>query len=361
MPFSLKNLASLISVAIENKASDIHLRSNEVPCLRIHGDLVPVQTKVFSAQDLNDIVKMLIHDQEKQDLFNKKVEIDGAFQIPDLCRLRYNIFQYFGSIGVVLRIINSVVPSLTELDQPKVVGRTALLERGLILITGATGSGKSTTLAAMIDHININKYTHIITIEDPIEYLHTQKKSRISQREVGQDTENYNSGLRSALRQDPDVISIGEMRDLVTVDIALKAAETGHLVLSTLHTTNVVTTIGRILALFPANEQHEVRKRLAENLQAIICQRMLTGKNGEVVIAQEIMVNSPGIKDCILGKEDLSRIPQIISQGQGKSTNGGQTFDQHIMFLFEKGFITKEEALSNVSSQSDFIQKLIVD
>lgn len=361
MAFSLKNLASLISVAIEHNASDIHIRTDEVPCLRIRGDLIPVQTKVFSAQDLSDIAKILIHEQSKLDLLNHRVEVDGAFQIPDLCRLRYNIFNYFSNIGIVLRIINAKVPTLTELDQPRVVSRISMQERGLVLVAGATGSGKSTTLAAMINHINNNSHNHIVTIEDPVEYLHEQKKSRISQREVGIDTQDYTSGLRSALRQDPDVITIGEMRDYVTADIALKAAETGHLVMSTLHTTNVVTTIGRFISLFPAHEQQEVRKRLAENLHAIICQRMLPGKDGRVVVAQEIMVTSPGIKECILGKEDLSRIPQIISQGQGKSTNGGQTFDQHIMYMFEKGFITKEVALNNVSSQSDFIQKLIVD
>jgi len=185
--------------------------------------------------------------------------------------------------------------------------------------------------------------------------------SRISQREVGKDTENFSTGLRSALRQDPDVILIGEMRDPVTADIALKAAETGHVVFSTLHTTNTVTTIGRIISMFPTHEQVEVRKRLAENIYAIVGQRMLPGKTGNIVIAQEITITSPGIRDCILGKDDLNRITHIISQGTGKSTNGGQTFDQHIMYLYQKGMITKNVALEAVSSQSDFIQKLLVE
>lgn len=361
MAFSLKNLASLITVAIEHNASDIHIRTNEVPCLRIRGDLVPVQTKVFTTQDLNDIVKILIHEQAKLDLINDHIEVDGAFQIPELCRLRYNIFNYFSNIGIVLRIINSRVPTLAELDQPKIITRIASQERGLVLVAGATGSGKSTTMAAMVNHINTSSHKHIVTIEDPIEYLHEQKKSRISQREVGIDTQGFSTGLRSALRQDPDVITIGEMRDYETADIALKAAETGHLVMSTLHTTNIVTTIGRFISIFPVHEQQEVKKRLAENLYAIICQRMLPGVDGRVVVAQEIMINSPGIKECILGKEELSRIPQIISQGIGKSTNGGQTFDQHIMYMLEKGFISKEVALNNVSSQSDFIQKLMIN
>lgn len=359
MAFSLKNLSSLITVAIQHKASDIHIRTNEVPCLRIRGELVPIQTKTFTAQDTADIMKILLADKVGE--IDQRAEIDGAFGIDDVCRVRFNIFRYFGNFGIVLRVINTTVPNLADLDMSKSIARIALQKRGMILVTGATGSGKSTTLAAMINHINENRGSHIITIEDPIEYLHTQKMSRISQREVGRDTEDFNSGLRSALRQDPDVISIGEMRDPITANIALKAAETGHVVFSTLHTTNTVTTIGRIISMFPTSEQPEVRKRLAENLFAIIGQRMLPGKNGRTVIAQEIMVSSAGIRDCIAGKDDINRIPSIISQGQGKSTNGGQTFDQHIMYLYQQGFIEKEVALDAVSSQSDFIQKLIVE
>ncbi|MGZ3787173.1 MAG: type IV pilus twitching motility protein PilT [Bacteriovorax sp.] len=361
MAFSLKNLSSLLNVAIQHKASDVHIRTNEVPCLRIRGELVPIQTKLFSTDDINDIIKILMSGDNNQPDFIHKSEVDGAFGIDELCRVRYNIFRYFGNFGIVLRIVNTQIPNLASLDMSKTIAKIALQKRGLILVTGATGSGKSTTLAAMINHINENCGSHIVTIEDPIEYLHSQKMSRISQREVGKDTEDFTSGLRSALRQDPDVISIGEMRDPITADIALKAAETGHVVFSTLHTTNTVTTIGRIISMFPAHEQAEARKRLAENLYAIIGQRMLPGKNGRTVIAQEIMVTTPGIKDCIAGKDDINRIPHIISQGQGKSTNGGQTFDQHIMYLYQKGFIEKEVALDAVSSQSDFIQKLIVE
>jgi len=361
MAFNLKNLTSLVTVAIQHKASDIHIRTDEVPCLRIRGELVPIQTKTFTKEDLKDIVSILLSEQESIKDSNVKNEIDGAYHIVDLCRVRFNIFSYFGNIGVVLRVVNTKVPNLNELDMPKILGKIALQKRGLILITGATGSGKSTTMAAMIDHINENRGSHIITIEDPIEYLHPQKKSRVSQREIGRDTEDYNTGLRSALRQDPDVISFGEMRDPITANIALKASETGHVVFSTLHTTNTLTTISRIISMFPTHEQPEARKRLAENLYAIIGQRMLPGINGRNVIAQEIMVTSAGIRDCISGKDDLNRIPTIISQGQGKSTNGGQTFDQHIMYLYQKGIIEKEVALEAVSSQSDFIQKLIVE
>lgn len=358
MAFSLKNLSSLLNVAIQHKASDIHIRTNEVPCLRIRGELVPIQTKSFSQEDVSDIIKILVPDPDviAEGLKN---EIDGAFGIENLCRVRFNIFRYFGTFGIVLRVVNSQVPDLASLDMPRSLERIALQKRGMILVTGATGSGKSTTLAAMINHINENSGSHIITIEDPIEYLHTQKMSRISQREVGRDTEDFNSGLRSALRQDPDVISIGEMRDPITASIALKAAETGHVVFSTMHTTNTVATINRIISMFPTDEQSEARKRLAENLHAIIGQRLLAGKNGRVVIAQEIMITSPGIRDCISGKDDINRIPIILSQG--KHGNGGQTFDQHIMYLFQKGLIEKEVALEAVSSQSDFIQKLLVE
>ena len=361
MPFSLKNLSSLIAVAIQHRASDIHIRTNEVPCLRIRKELVPVQTKLFTNEDVSDIIQILLADNVQFAELSHKNYIDGAFGVENLCRLRFNIFRYFGQFGIILRLINTQVPSLASLEMPSIISRIALQKRGLILVTGATGAGKSTTLAAMINHINENCGSHIVTIEDPIEYMHTQKMSRISQREVGKDTEDFNSGLRAALRQDPDIISIGEMRDPISANIALKASETGIVVFSTMHTTNIVATIGRIISMFPAEEQTEARKRLSENLYAIIGQRMLPGKNGRTVIAQEIMVTSTGIKDCIAGKDDLNRIPSIISQGIGKSTNGGQTFDQHIMYLFQKGFIEKDVALAAVSSQSDFVQQLLID
>ena len=300
MAFSLKNLAALIKVAAENKASDIHIRTDEVPCLRIKGDLVPVQTKVFTAQDVSDIVKILIHDEEKLNFVHKKIEVDGAFQIPDLCRLRYNLFHYFGSIGIVLRIINSKVPTLKELDQPKVVARVATSERGLVLVTGATGSGKSTTLASMIDHINSSKPTHIITIEDPIQFVHKSKKSLINQREVGGQTKSFARALKSALREDPDCILVGEMRDLETIRLALTAAETGHLVFGTLHTSSAAKTIDRVVDVFPAAEKDMVRAMLSESLQAVISQTLCKTKDGQGrVAAHEIMLGTPAIRNLI--------------------------------------------------------------
>ncbi len=362
MAFTKQNLVSLIKVAVDHQASDIHIRCNEKPCLRIRGDLVPIQTKEFSPEDMMEISKMVL---QKKDLIEKLPtlkEFDGGFAIKGLCRIRYNFFRYDGKIGIIMRIVNAIIPSTKELGLPSVINHIASQKRGLILVTGPTGSGKSTTLAAMIDHINETKSTHIVTVEDPVEYLHPQKKSRVTQREVGKDTEDFNTALRGALRQDPDVILIGEMRDPETVQIALKAAETGHTVFSTVHTTNAIATIGRIISMFPPEEQKDVRKRLSVNLYSTISQRMLQRADGKgIVIAQEIMITTPGIKECIEGDEPLERIVEILEEGHGPGGNGSQSFDQHIMHLFENRIIDKETALSAVSSQSDFIQKLNFD
>lgn len=361
MAFSEKNLISLVKVAIENGASDIHLRTDETPCLRIRGEMVAVQTKNFTMEDLKDISRILFQNEQLSQNLEQIHERDGGYEIPELCRLRYNYFRYNNKIGIILRIVLIRVPTIKELGLNPLISKIAMQHRGLVLVTGATGSGKSTTLAAMINHINQNRNVHIVTIEDPIEFIHPQLKSRISQREIGTDTGNFSDALRAALRQDPDIILIGEMRDSETISIALKAAETGHLVLSTVHTTNALTTIGRIIAMFPQEEREDVRKRLADNLYATISQRMLRSTKKGVVIAQEIMVTNPGIRECIIGEEPASRIPTIIAQGRNKGENSSQTFDQHIMELYQDGLISKETALSAVSSESDFLQHLIVD
>ena len=363
MSFTVKHLASLVQVAIQHQASDIHIRSGETPVLRIKGNLVPVQTKNFTNEDLLDIMSIMTNDAQFQQKVHGINELDGGYTVPELCRVRFNFFKYSSQLGIILRVIKDKIPTLKELNMPPILSQIALQNRGLILITGATGSGKSTTMAAMINHINENKAAHILTIEDPIEYVHKQQSSRITQREIGIDTNTYSDALRAALRQDPDVILIGEMRDPETVSTALKAAETGHVVFSTMHTTNVLTTIGRMISMFSPQEQPEIRKRMAENLHAIIGQRMLPGKNPNqnIVIAQEIMVTSPGVKEAIQGKEDIGRIQTIMANGFQKGGSGGQTFDQHIMRLFQEKLITKETALEAVSSQADFIQKLIVE
>lgn len=361
MAFSKKNLKALIKVAMEHGASDIHIRTDETPCLRINGQIVPVQTKAFSYDDVNDITHILLKNSKYKDRIDEVSEIDGGSEFEDLCRARFNFFRYNNKIGLILRLIKNQIPTIDDLGISPTVKKISEQTRGLILVTGATGSGKSTTLAAMIDHINKNRSAHIVTIEDPVEYIHPQLKSRVTQREIGADTKDFSTALRSALRQDPDIILIGEMRDPETVSIALKAAETGHLVLSTVHTKDCVSTIGRIISMFPEEEQPYVQKRLAEHLYSTISQRMLQGVSEAIVIAQEIMVTGPGIKECILGSEPLNRMPTILAQGKGDKSKPSQTFDQHILELYNDGLITKEVALESVGSQSDFIQKLLVE
>lgn len=360
MGFSLQNLNSLITLASKHNASDVHLRSGESPCLRIRGDLVPVQAKNFTHQDIKDISTILFNDPTLSGKYESILEHDGSFSIPEVCRLRYNFFRFSENEGIILRVIKSDIPSIEKLGLPLVIKKIADLKRGLILVTGATGSGKSTTLAAMIDRINTSRHAHIVTIEDPVEYLHPQKESRISQREIGKDTESFGSALRAALRQDPDIILIGEMRDTETIDIALKAAETGHVVFSTVHTTDALSTIGRIISMFPPEEQENIRKRLAVSLGATVSQRMLKKADGEgVVLAMEIMVSNPGTRECILGDEPLGKLPNVISKQKEEDGSGGNTFDQHIMDLYNKNLITKETALSAVTSQNDFLQSIM--
>ena len=362
MAFSKQNLMSLIKVAVDNGASDIHIRTGEKPCLRLNGELVPIQTKEFSPEDILEIAKIVLAKKELIEKISSLKEYDGGFAIQGLCRIRYNFFRYDKKIGLIFRIVKSKIPSLKDLGLPKILSKIADERRGLILVTGPTGSGKSTTLAAMIDYINENRNCHVITVEDPVEYLHPQKKSRITQREVGKDTKDFTTALRQALRQDPDVILIGEMRDPETVQIALKAAETGHTVFSTVHTTNALTTIGRVISMFPPEEQKDVRKRLAVNLMGTVSQRMLKRADGKgVAIAQEIMVAGPGVRECIEGDEPLERIVDIIQEGFGPGGNGSQSFDQHIMWLLENRIIDKATALDAATSEADFMQKLQFD
>jgi twitching motility protein PilT len=364
MAFTDKHLKSLVAVAIQNGASDIHIRSGEPPCLRIRGDLVPVKSnKNIEVSDIKNLFEIMITNKKDLENFEELKEYDAVFEIEELCRLRLNYFRYNDKSGMILRIINMSVPTIDELNLSPTLKQIVKKKRGLVLVTGATGSGKSTTLAAMIDYINEKQTKHIVTIEDPIEYLHKQKQSRVSQREVGKDTETFMSGLKSALRQDPDVILLGELRDQESISVALKAAETGHLVMATVHTTDALATIGRILSMFPPEELRDVRKRLADSLFATISQRMVKGKNKKkAVIAQEIMVTSPGVKECIRGDEPLERILSIIENG-GTNEIGVkcQTFDQHIFQLYERGLISKAEAEKAVRSQSNFLQKLIIE
>ena len=362
MTFKIENLNSLFKLALKHNASDIHLRTEEPPALRIRGELKPVESKAFSFEDLIDVCALIFQDEDTIEQLSELGEHDGSISLSGICRARFNFFRYRqGRIGITFRIIKTAIPTTEQLNIAPIINKIAQQKRGLILVTGATGSGKSTTLAAMVNHINNTKSCHVITLEDPIEYIYDSKKARITQREIGVDSDTFSTALRGALRQDPDVILIGELRDAETISIALKAAETGHAVFATVHTTNAVSTISRMISMFPSEEQKEVRKRLATSIYATISQRMLKGENkSKVHIAQEIMITSPGIVECILGKEPLDNINGIISTDQEKErgAKGNQSFDDEIYKLFKKGKISEQTAIDSVDSQPNFIQRV---
>lgn len=347
------NIDDLLKIAVDRKASDLHLKVGNHPILRINGILFPlVELKRLMQEDTIAMAFSIMNTQQK-DRFKDEHELDMAYSVPGLGRFRCNVFQQRGAVGLVLRIIPTQVKSISELNLPLVLENIANEHRGMILVTGTTGSGKSTSLAAMIDHINIHRVEHIITIEDPIEYLHRDKKSIINQREVGQDTNAFPKALRSALREDPDVILVGEMRDHETVETALLAAETGHMLLSTLHTLDATETINRIISIFPPHHQKQIRIQLAAVLRAIISMRLIPTSDGKSrVPAVEILINTPFIQDCIIVPEKTKLINEAIQQGI--SQYGMQTFDQSLFLLFEKGFITFEEALKWCTNPDEF-------
>lgn len=356
-------LKALVDIAIQNSASDIHIRTDESPSFRMKGELFPLKSdKLISATDISEICQLIFPPNIFKN-FESLSDYDSAYELDTLCRLRYNFFRYNGKIGLILRIIPRVVQTVEELGLSPVLKEIVKANRGLILVTGATGQGKSTTLAAMINEVNETQTKHIVTIEDPIEFLHTQKKCRVTQREIGSDVKDFSVALRGALRQDPNIIFIGELRDRETVEIALKAAETGHLVLATIHTTDAITTIGRIVSMFGPEEVADVKKRLSESLFATISQRMIKSKKNKkgLVVAQEIMVTGPGIRECIKGEEPLERIVSIIEKG-GTNASGlkCQSFDQHIKDLFNRKLITQEDAEAAVKSKVDFLRSLVV-
>lgn len=358
MPIAKEDFLKLIKTAVSNGVSDIHIRTNEKPCFRIRGDLVAVKVEAYSYEDVKLCAKVMIKDEANIKNLDILKELDGSFQVPKLCRVRYNLLRYQGKMGIILRIIEADIPSSEKLGLPPVVNKIASAHNGLVLVTGATGSGKSSTLAAMINYVNKNKPVHILTLEDPVEFIHQPIKARITQREIGEDTSDFASALRSALRQDPDIILIGEMRDAETVGIALKAAETGHLVFGTVHTTDALNTVGRLISMFPPEEQDAVRARIADNLYATISQRLVKTSDGKGrAAAQEIMITSPGIKESIADASKISEIYTYIRKG--KQGTGTQTFDQHLTDLFKAGKITKEEAMLNASSPEDFERNLM--
>jgi twitching motility protein PilT len=332
--------------------SDLHFKVNRPPLRRIHGVLSAVDAEPLTPKDTEDLAMHLLGDKRWKQ-FVEKSEVDNSFSIPGFSRFRVSVFRQRGSVSIVMRIIPFNIPSLQELRVPSVVEDLALSERGLILVTGVTGSGKSSTLAGMIDHINQTSYCHVVTIEDPIEFLHQDKKCSINQREVGVDTYNFSSAFRVALRQDPDIILVGELRDAETMTTALRAAETGHLVLSTLHTTDAKETIGRFIDTFPPHQQPQVRIQLAANLRAVISQRLLLRADGQGrILAAEIMIVNAAIRDYIVSPDKIGEI--VKNMEKGRDTYGMQTFDQALLDLVKEGLVTEEEAIRNATSPNDF-------
>jgi len=347
----------LLKIAVESGASDLHVKVGSLPMMRVRGVLQPAsQEKRLDHEDVIAMSAAIMSTSQRQK-FKESQEVDLAYSVPGLGRFRCNIFQQRGTVGMVLRVIPMTIRTIEELGLPAVLKKVAEEERGLVLVTGTTGSGKSTTLAALIDHINRTRSAHVMTVEDPIEFLHRDHRSMVNQREVSVDTRSFAQALRSALRQDPDVILVGEMRDFETIETGLLAAETGHLVFSTLHTLDATETINRIIAVFPPHQQRQVRIQLASVLKGAVAQRLLPRADGlGRVPAVEVMIATAFIRDCVIDKD---RTPQIHSAiAAGTSQYGMQTFDQSIFSLYQQGFVTLEEALRWASNVDEFKLKV---
>src|SRR5882672_2275796 len=343
----------LLKLAVESGASDLHLKVGSYPMMRVRGELTPAtQEKRLDHEDVVAMSAAVMSTVQRQK-FKDAQEVDLAYSVPGLGRFRCNVFQQRGTVGLVLRVIPMLIRTVDELGLPPILKKIAEEERGLVLVTGTTGSGKSTTLAAMIDHINKMRTAHVMTVEDPIEFLHRDQQSIINQREVSVDTRSFAQALRSALRQDPDVILVGEMRDFETIETGLLAAETGHLVFSTLHTLDATETINRIIAVFAPHQQKQIRLQLASVLRAVISQRLIPKTDGKGrAAAVEVMISTPFIRDCIVDKEKTHLINGAISAGM--SQYGMQTFDQSIFGLFKQGLVSYEEALRWASNVDEF-------
>jgi len=347
-------LDELLRTALQKGATDIHLKAGVLPVIRRHGSLRPLSSNVppLTSENIEALANEIMDDKQRKH-FEKHREIDLGYGVSGLGRFRVSIFRQRGTVRMVIRNIPFKVPSFEELTLPKVLQDVSHYERGLILITGVAGSGKSSTLAAIIDDINKRDNKHILTIEDPIEFLIRDKKSLITQREIGIDSDNFSTALRAGLRQDPDVILIGEMRDKETIEAALLAAETGHLVLSTLHTLDAVETVNRILATFDASQQSQIRMQLAAVLKAVISQRLATRKDGQgLVPAVEVLINTPRVRQLIEDPKLTSEIAQSIEEGA--AAYGMQSFDQSLMELLNRDLITYDEALLHCTRPEEF-------
>jgi len=347
------DLNQILVEALSQEASDIHIKAGAPPIFRINGALKAWnKVKPFDLNDVSKVAFDLMNDWQKE-RFIKNREVDMGYEVYGLGRFRVNVFQQRGKMRIALRIVPYQIKKVEELHLPPVLKDISMEQRGLILVTGTTGSGKSTTLASMIDIINNGRNCHIITIEDPIEFVHEDKKSIVDQREVGLDTGTFSSALRVALRQDPDVILVGEMRDFETIETALTAAETGHLVLSTLHTLNATETVTRIISVFPPYHQKQVRLQLAGVLKGVISQRLVPKADGMGrVPAVEVLVSTARVRECIIEKDKTTEINDAIARGY--TTYGMQSFDQSLMFLMNESLITYEEALKHCSNPDDF-------
>lgn len=347
---------TLLSAASKHGASDIHFRPGAPPMCRVNKQLLQLKTQTLSSTDTEAVARLVGGRLLAKETLEELQEFDVSYSLAGVGRFRANIYRQRGSLAVVMRIIPSEVPALEGLGLPAVIDRIVGIERGLVLVTGATGSGKSTTLAAMLRRINETRTAHILTIEDPIEFLHRGQKCSISQREIGIDTRNFVMGLRAALRQDPDVILVGEMRDPESIDIALKAVETGHVVFSTVHTTDATKTVDRVVSAFSPEEQTSARLRLSENLRATISQRLLPRADGNgMVVAVEVMICTGTVREVIAQRLKGSLIELIE---QGREQYHMQSFDQHLAELYTQGAITREIALQAATNPSDFARRL---
>jgi twitching motility protein PilT len=346
-------LNEILQVALRAGASDIHLKAGLPPMFRVDGALVPLKdARRLPPEEIARMALGIMNDYQKEK-YKQTNEVDLAYGVPGLGRFRVNIFQQRGTLGVVLRVIPFKIQTIEQLMLPKVLEKVAAEQRGLVLVTGTTGSGKSTTLAAMIDHINATETCHIMTIEDPIEFLIRDKRSIVNQREVGVDTMSFGQALKSALRQDPDVILVGEMRDLETIETALTAAETGHLVMSTLHTLDATETVNRIISAFPPYQQKQVRLQLGSVLKAVISQRLVPRADGKGrVPAIEVLLATGRVRELVEDKDRTKEIPDAIAQGH--LSYGMQTFDQSLMSLLKSGVVSYEEALRQATNPDDF-------
>jgi len=351
------NINELLTTAVTRGASDLHIKVGTYPIIRVNGELVSLdQQSKISPEDVVAILSATMNDTQKKRYLEKK-EVDLSYGITGLGRFRVNIFQQRGTVGMVFRVIPMKILTIEELGLPKILEKLAIEPRGLILVTGTTGSGKSTTLAAMIEHMNTYKTMHIMTIEDPIEFLYRDKKSLINQREIGNDADSFANALRSALRQDPDVILVGEMRDFETIQTALTAAETGHLVLSTLHTIDASETINRIITIFPPYQQKQIRMQLASVVRGVVSQRLVPRADGSGrVAAVEVMISTATIRECIMDQDKTRKIHDVIAAGA--SQYGMQTFDQSLYKLYTQNLITYEEALLRCNNPDDFALKV---